>query len=157
MKDIPRDMDRSVTASPLLGIILKKLGDDRTFALFNDIALSSDIGYQSSPKETQLTAKAYYSRMSNLISNGLVQKIHGNYYVTSFGKIVHVACLMMNEALINYYWKLKSVDLILRSATNSALGGFPEEKVVEMINAIIDNQKIKDIIMKGNVEIPESL
>ena len=55
-------MDRSVTASPLLGIILKKLGDDRTFALLNDIALSSDTGYQSSPKETQLTAKAYGSK-----------------------------------------------------------------------------------------------
>lgn len=87
----------------------------------------------------------------------MVQKIHGNYYVTSFGKIVHFACLMMNEALINYYWKLKSVDVILRSATNSAIGGFPEEKVVEMIDAIIDSQKIKDIIMKGNIEIPENL
>ena len=157
MKDIPGDIDRGITTSPSLGIILKKLGDDRTFSLFNNIVLSSDKGYQSSPKETQLTSKAYYSRMSNLISNGLVQKIHGNYYVTSFGKIVHFACLMMNEALINYYWKLKSVDVIMRSATNSAIGGFPEEKVVEMIDAIIDSQKIKDIIMKGNIEIPENL
>ncbi|MGI8834999.1 MAG: hypothetical protein ACR2IS_20505 [Nitrososphaeraceae archaeon] len=156
MKDIPKDTDSSITASPSLSIIFKKLGDDRAFALFNNSALSFDTGYQSSPKETQLTAKEYYSRMSKLISSGLVQKLHGKYYVTSFGKIAHVACLMMNNAL-NYYWKLKSIDVIMRSETNSALGGFPKEKVIEMIDAMIDNQKRKDIIMKGNAEMPENL
>jgi hypothetical protein len=156
MKDIPRDTNSSIASSPSLSIVLKKLGDDRAFALFINIALSFDSGYQSSPKESHLTAKEYYSRMSKLISNGLVQRLQGKYYVTSLGKVVYYACMMMNEAL-NYYWKLKSIDVIMRPASNLALGGFPKEKVIEMIDAMIDNQKIKDIIMKGNVEMAENL
>ncbi|MFZ0893774.1 MAG: hypothetical protein WAZ77_04655 [Candidatus Nitrosopolaris sp.] len=66
------------------------ISDDSSMVLFNTITLASGdssilIG------RLNLTRKQYYSRMSDLINAGLVRRMNGKYFVTSFGKVVYKA------------------------------------------------------------------
>ncbi len=45
---------------------------------------------------------------------------------------------------LTYYWKIKALEAIEMS-TNSNL---PNEEKTQLINALIDNHRIKDILMK---------
>jgi predicted transcriptional regulator len=69
---------------------LRASSDDKSLVLFNTIALASgDISIFIS--RLNLTRKQYYSRLSDLINAGLVRRMNGKYFVTSFGKVVYKA------------------------------------------------------------------
>jgi hypothetical protein len=44
-----------------------------------------------------------------------------------------------------YYWKLK----VIESVEMSTHSGLPNEEITQLINALIDNHRIKDILMKS--------
>jgi hypothetical protein len=58
------------------------------------------------------------------------------------GRVVYESQMVIEEAL-SHYWKLKAIDQIEMS--NSDL---PIEDVIRLINALIDNHRIKDVLMK---------
>jgi hypothetical protein len=126
--------------------VIKAISDDKSLALFNTIALAS--GNADTLKTTlKLTRRQYYSRMSSLVNAGLVTRKNGNYFVTSFGKIVYDAQLMIGKA-VESYWKLKALDSFDISSDSPQL---PAEEHSRIIDTLINgNNEIKDILYRYN-------
>jgi predicted transcriptional regulator len=128
-----------------LSAILKKTYDDKSLILFESIALSN--GNEYIPlKEMNLTVKQYYSRLSGLMKAGLVKKQKGKYSVTILGNIVLEAYTVIGQAL-SVYWKLNALESI-----ESSSSGLPRQEFLKLVDTLIDNRKIKEIIIKGRVE-----
>jgi len=120
--------------------VLKVISDDKSLVLFNMIALAP--GDSEILKTTvKLTRKQYYSRMSGLVNAGMVKRKNGNYFITSFGKIVYDAQLMIRKA-INTYWKLKAIDSL------EIEHRLPADERNKIIDTLIDNQDIIKILVK---------
>jgi hypothetical protein len=49
---------------------------------------------------------------------------------------------MVIEEALSHYWKLKAIDQIETSHSD-----LPTEEVTQLINALIDNHRIKDALM----------
>jgi hypothetical protein len=137
-------MENTSTTIPSITSILKKISDDKALILFNHIAVSDGDRYIPL-RELNLTTKQYYSRISGLLSVGLIRRDKGKYSLTLLGKVVYDSQMTIGKSLA-YYWKLKAIDSMDMSA--SVTSGFPEGERVQLINALIDNHHIKDILMK---------
>ena len=133
-------MVNSKTATPSISFIFKKISDDKALSLFNSIAISNGERYVPL-RELNLTTKQYYTRLS-----GLIRRVSGKYSLTLVGKIVYDAHLKIGKAL-SYYWKLKAIESIETSATSG--NDLLEQELTQVINALIDNNHIKDILMKS--------
>jgi len=81
-----------------------------------------------------------------LLDAGLVKRHRGKYSLTMLGKVVYQSQTIIGKTLV-YYWKLKAIESIEMSASGPCIP--PNEEITQMINALIDNQQIKDIIMKS--------
>jgi hypothetical protein len=123
-----------------LADILKAIADDKSLVLFNTIANAggdSDILI----RRLDLTRKQYYARISALLKTGLISRKNRQYNLTSFGKIVYDAQLMIGRAA-NTFWKLKAIDSF---DTEHKL---PADERNKIINTLIDNQDIIKILVK---------
>jgi hypothetical protein len=129
---------------PSITSILKKISDDKALILFNHIAVSNGNRYIPL-REMDLTTKQYYSRISGLLTAGLIKRHKGKYSVTLLGKVVYDSQMIIGKTLA-YYWKLKAIESVETSA--SVTTGLPQEERVQLINALIDNHQIKDILIK---------
>jgi hypothetical protein len=137
-------MENTNNTIPSITSIIKKISDDKALILFNYIAVSDGNKYIPL-REMDLTTKQYYSRISGLLSVGLIRRDKGKYSLTLLGKVVYDSQMIIGKTLA-YYWKLKAIDSIEMSA--SVTSGLPEGERVQLINALIDNHHIKDILMK---------
>ena len=119
--------------------ILSAIADDKSLVLFNTIAIA---GGDSDILITRLdvTRKQYYSRISALMKTGLISRKDRQYMLTSLGKIVYDAQLMIGRAT-NTYWKLKAIDSL---ETEHKL---PADERNKIINTLIDNQDIIKILV----------
>jgi hypothetical protein len=118
------------------------MSDDITHVLFNNIAASNNNNRFIPLKEMNLSSKQYYSRISGLLEIGLIKRHKSTYSLTLLGKVVYDSQLIIGEA-ISHYWKLKAINTIEMSGSD-----LPAEEVTQLINALIDNHRIKDILMK---------
>ena len=130
-----------------LDYILKRISDEKTLTLFNNIAISG--GDRSIVLKYDLTPKQFYRRISGLIDAGLIRRYKGKYSLTSLGKVVYDSLMLISKAL-TYYGKLKAIEKIEMSYGET----FPKEELAKLIDALLDNHQIKDIIMKS---IPEGI
>jgi hypothetical protein len=138
-------MEISHSQVPSISLILKKISDDKALVLFNSIAVTNEDKYIPL-KEMNLTTKQYYTRVSGLLDAGLVKRRKGKYSLTMLGKVVYQSQTIIGKTLA-YYWKLKAIESLETSASGSYIP--PSEEIKQMINALIDNQQIKDILMKS--------
>src|SRR2546427_8411586 len=124
--------------------VIKAISDDKSLVLFNTIALAS--GNVDTLKTTlKLTRRQYYSRMVGLTSAGLVIRKQGNFFLSSFGRIVYDAQLMIGKA-VESYWKLKALDSFDISSASPQL---PAEEYSRIIDTLMSgNDEIKDILRK---------
>ena len=123
--------------------VLDTISDDKSLVLFNTIALSNSDGSDILISNLKLTRKQYYSRISKLVKVDLVVRRNRKYFLTSLGKIVYDAQKIIGNA-IGDYWKLKAVD------TLEITDQMPKEEYNEIINALIENEKIKEgLIIKS--------
>lgn len=122
--------------------VLRAIADDKSLDLFRIIAQGT-IDSESLKSKTKLTRKQYYSRLSRMTKTGLVRKKSGKYLLTAFGKIVHDAQTTVDNALISY-WKLKAIDSLEMS------NELPKEEQQKLIDALLDNQELKGILVKGS-------
>ena len=90
-----------------------------------------------------LSTKQYYSRLSGLLEAGLIKRHKSTYSLTLLGKVVYDSQMIIGEAL-SHYWKLKAIETIEVSSSN-----LPVEEITQLINTLIDNPRIKDILMKS--------
>ena len=80
--------------------VVKTISDDKSLMLFDTIALAS--GDSDILKSTlKLTRRQYYSRMSGLLNAGLVIRKSGNYFLSSFGKVVYEAQMLIEKGIQN--------------------------------------------------------
>ena len=77
---------------------LKAISNDKSLVLFNTIALASG-NAGALITRLELTKKQYYSRMSELINAGLMIRQNGSYFLTSFGKVVYEAHVLIGQAI----------------------------------------------------------
>lgn len=122
--------------------VLRAIADDKSLELFKTISQGT-IDSENLKSKTKLTRKQYYSRLSRMTKAGLVRKKSGKYLLTAFGKIVHDAQTTVDNALISY-WKLKAIDSLEMS------NELPKEEQQKLIDALIDNQELKGILVKGS-------
>lgn len=122
--------------------VLRAIADDKSLELFKTIAQGT-IDSENLKSKTKLTRKQYYSRLSRMTKAGLVRKKRGKYLLTAFGKIVHDAQTTVDNALISY-WKLKAIDSLEMS------NELPKEEQQKLIEALLDNQELKGILVKGS-------
>ena len=89
--------------------ILHSISDAKSLDLFRSIAKGS---VESEVlKETKgLSRKQFYTRTSQLLQAGLIQRSKGSFSLTSLGIIVYHAQLVIEKG-VNNYWKLKAIDL----------------------------------------------
>ena len=134
-------MHSSESKPPSLDYILKRTSDEKTLALFNDIAIS-DGDRRTTLRRMNLTTKQYYGRIFGLMDAGLIKRYKGKYSLTSLGKVVYDSQMMISKAL-TYYWKLRTID----SFETSYGAALSNEELEQLIDALIDNHQIKDMIM----------
>lgn len=121
---------------------LSAISDAKSLALFNMIGL--DVEHGNVLKTTlALTRKQYYSRMSEMINAGLVIRKNGKHFLSSFGKIVYEAQMIIGKGIQNY-WKLKAIDSIDSSSASPQL---PTEEYNRLIAALIESDDIKYILL----------
>ncbi|MRN41824.1 MAG: hypothetical protein FIO02_12425 [Nitrosopumilales archaeon] len=121
--------------------ILGAISDNRASNILKSIA-SADSNSDILITELKLTRKQYYSSMSGLIKAGLVKRQRGRYLLTAFGKVIYSAQKSLEakiESALNNYWKLKAIDSLEMPSREE------NDKVISML---IDNQEIKDILIK---------
>jgi hypothetical protein len=121
--------------------ILGAISDNRASNILKSIA-SADSNSDILITELKLTRKQYYSRMSGLIKAGLVKRQRGRYLLTAFGKVIYSAQMSLEakiESALNNYWKLKAIDSLEMPSREE------NDKVISML---IDNQEIKEILIK---------
>ena len=138
----------SLTAS-----VLRALSDDKSLELFKIIAsdpladaphvISNGglINTQLLISKVKLTRKQYYSRISTLISSGLVKRSNGKYLLTSLGKVLYDVNCLIDQA-IRDHWKLKAIDAL----ENKSSSGIPDEEREKIIEMLIDNLELRRIL-----------
>jgi hypothetical protein len=129
--------------SPSITTVLKLISDEKALVLFNNVVASSYANDRYiSIKEINLSSEQYYSRLSYFLKAGLIKRHKGKYVPTSLGRIVYDSQMVIEEAL-SHYWKLKVIDQIGTSHSDLST-----KEVTQLINALIDNHRIKDVLMK---------
>ena len=119
--------------------ILKTISDEKALSLFKTIALRNG-DRDALLSRTKITHKQYHSRIAHLIKDGLIKRKSGKYFLTSAGKVVYNSHIIIEIAMNNYYWKLNAIDLLEPK-------DLPQEEYVKIVNTLIDNNKIKEIIL----------
>ena len=101
-------------------VSIKSLSHDKSLELFKiiaptpladaDHAISNGglINTQLLISKVKRTRKQYYSRISTLISSGLIKRSNGKYLLTSLGKVLYDVDALIDQA-IRDHWKLKTI------------------------------------------------
>ena len=132
-----RQKRRSVSS---ITYILQKISDDKTLILLRNIAILD--GRNNIPVgKMDLTTKQYYSRISGLMTAGLIKRNRGKYSLSCLGKVVYDVQLIIGRTLQNY-WKLKAMESMQYSE-------IPEQDFSKLANSLIDNYQLKNTFMKS--------
>jgi hypothetical protein len=123
--------------------VLRVISDDKSLALFKTVALTTDSPTVAISR-LKLTRKQYYSRMSAMTTAGLITRRNGRYFLTSVGKVVHEAQMLISRAQQDY-WKLRAVDAI--EYCNDAL---TFEQRDGFINNMIADNDLRKVLLHGN-------
>jgi predicted transcriptional regulator len=138
-----------VSKSPAISEVFKALSDDKALMIFNTIALGPGNSVILSDN-LSLSRKQYYSKMERLSKQGLITRKNGKYYLTTLGKVLYELQLLLGIAIDNF-WKLKAIDS-LQNPSN-----LPELEVERLIDTIIENEELKNVILKKSHKITAKL
>jgi hypothetical protein len=127
--------------SPSITSVLKVISDEKALVLYDKIIAFGNANDRFiSLKEINLSPRQYYSKLSCFLKASLIKRHKGKYIPTSLGRVIYNSQMVI-ETLSNY-WILEVIDQIEMS--NSDL---PTEKITRLINALIDNHRIKDVLL----------
>jgi hypothetical protein len=126
--------------------VIQAISDDKTLVLFNTIALASRSA-DTLKTTLKLTRRQYYSRMAGLTSAGLVIRKNGNFFLSSFGRLVYDAQLIIGKT-VESYWKLKALDSFDISSAGPQLTAEEYSRIIDTL--MNGNDEIKDILRKYN-------
>jgi hypothetical protein len=139
---------RKAKSGPSITSVLKLISDEKALVLFDNIISSGNANDRFiSIKQIDLSSRQYSSRISGFLKAGLIRRHKGKYIPTSLGRVVYDSQMLIEEAL-SHYWKLEVIDQIEMSSSDT-----PTEKMTRLINALIDNYRIKDVLMKQAISL----
>ncbi|HMK57537.1 MAG TPA: hypothetical protein VK462_00640 [Nitrososphaeraceae archaeon] len=122
-----------------VGDIIQSISDSKSLNLFCSIAKGNMESEEL--KETKgLSRKQFYTRTSQLLKQGLIQRNKGSFSLTCLGAIVYHAQSVI-ESGVNNYWKLKAIDSIESS------GEIVEQERVKIIKTILDDNTVQNILV----------
>jgi DNA-binding HxlR family transcriptional regulator len=121
-----------------LSDVIKSISDDKSLSIFKTIADVDSNGEINLKRKSGLSRKQYYSRLSAIMAAGLIKRQSGRYSLTAFGRVVY-CCMMICQSAFNNYYKLRAIDSVEGS-------DFSNEDFMKFVDAIIDNQKIKEFL-----------
>jgi hypothetical protein len=136
---IKGDMTQNLPNCMSVENILRVLSVDKSLALFETLAVRSSAG-DVLRSRLDLTRRQYYSRISALLKAGLIIRRGGSYSLSSFGKIVHDAQVIIGEAIENY-WKLAAIDSVQH---------LPDIGLNKIIDVLIENPQIKESLLRDH-------
>ena len=87
--------------------------------------------------------------LSCLVKAGLIIRKNGTYFLSSLGKIVYEAQILIGKGIENF-WKLKAIDSIELSPDSPRS---PAEEHKRIIDTLVDRNDIKDILLDHNNKI----
>ena len=119
--------------------ILHSISDAKSLDLFRSIAKGS-VESEVLKETKALSRKQFYTRTSQLLQAGLIQRSKGSFSLTSLGIIVYHAQLVIEKG-VNNYWKLKAIDSIESS------GEIVEQERVKIIKTILDDNTVQSILV----------
>jgi DNA-binding HxlR family transcriptional regulator len=140
---------RQAKTSQSVTSVLKVISDEKALVIFNGIVVSGNENDRFIPlKEINLSSKQYHYRLSGFLKAGLIKRHKGKYIPTLLGRIVYDSQMVIEEALL-HYWKLKVIDQIETSHSDLTV-----EDMTRLINTLLDNHRIKDVLMKkSDIEV----
>ena len=124
-----------------VGDLLKVICDDKSLCIFNTIGLATNHDSDILIRNIGLSRKQFYMRVSKMIEVGLVVRYGRRYNLTTLGKIVYHVQLVIGNALKDH-WKLKALDVL-----NVSESSIPVDDHKKIVDSIIDNEKIKEMIL----------
>jgi len=86
--------------------------------------------------------------MSDLTNAGLITRSNGRYSLTSFGKVVYEAQLLIEKAKQNF-WKLRAIDSV------ETRGLSPEERSKIIETLIVENDLKKILLGRNKTDLVE--
>ena len=120
--------------------VLRTISDDYALALFNAVAMGNH-NVDSLKATSNLSTKQYYSRMAALSKSYLIRKNGGKVSLTSLGKLVYDAQLIIQKGLHDLT-RLKVIDSI------EIAGDLSKDETDSIISMLLDNNDIKTILEK---------
>jgi hypothetical protein len=123
-----------------LADVLKSVSDDKSLSIFHLIGNVNPTGEMISLKKLDLSSKQYYSKISGMMAAGLIKRKSGRYYLTPFGKVIY-CCIMIAKNTLGNYYNLKAVE-------STEGSDFSHEEFSKLVNALIDNQQVKEFLTK---------
>jgi hypothetical protein len=131
--------------------VFEALSDNKALVLFNTIAIATDVdndgnGHQIQIRKLGLTRRQYYSRITGLTNTGLIRRHCGRYSLTLLGKMIYDIHITTCRVL-SYHWIVKAIESIQMS--NPIGVNLPEEEFSKLVDALIDDFKIKNMVTKA--------
>lgn len=111
--------------------VIEAISDKHSLDLFKMVALTN-FNIEIFRKESKISSKQYYFRMSRLRRVGIIKRKDGKYSLTSFGKIVYDAETMIEDAVRNYE-KLKIIETLEDFSDADSL---VKEEIEKLINRL---------------------
>jgi hypothetical protein len=130
--------------------VLGAISDDKSLLLFGAIASSdSEVSSDILMSKLHITRTQYYSRMSELVRTSIVTRRSGEYFLTALGKIVYETQTIIGKAVADY-WKLTAIEGLENSDQ------FPKDEYDKVIDALIDNERIKQEL-RTKIRVPHEI
>jgi hypothetical protein len=123
-----------------LSDILKSIYDDKSLSIFQLIGDVNPNGEIILMKLGLSSRRQYYRRISAMMATELIKRKSGRYYLTPFGKVIY-CCIMIAKNALNNYYELKCIE-----ATEGS--DFSNEEFSKLVNALIDDQHVKEFLTK---------
>ena len=120
--------------------ILNAICDVKSLKIFEAIFVKA-LNSEDLSIQLKLSRKELYSRMSRLITLGMVKRKNRKYFLTAFGKIVYDGHVTIKKAAENDY-KLRAIDSMDLSSD------ITKYERSNLIDSLLDDKKIKEILMR---------
>ena len=124
----------SVSPLQVLDVLSDRISVDMFSAIAEEVNTSDNI-----IQLLGVTGKQYYARHSDLLKTGLIKRRHSELTLTSFGRLIYQALLIIATAC-KYSSELMMIDAVKSTA------GIPDNERKDVIDKLISDPRIKKLL-----------
>ena len=85
--------------------LIKIISDEKLMLILKIVFFANGVTSEILRTRLTISKKHYYSKLSSLITTGLVKRQNGKYFITAFGAVVYHAHQIF-ECSVESYWDL---------------------------------------------------